>query len=191
MLALPGAVYKAEAGDGGPAVETIEGRPARGVCGTGLIDLLAAALRWGRISPQGHIADASKKIPVAGPVELTQKDVREVQLAAAAVKTGIRMLLAANGTATRDLDAIYVAGAFGNYLNIENAMVLGLLPRVAAEKIRFIGNSALAGARALLLSSVERERCEALVGRIDHESLARGADFQALFVEALEFKEWT
>jgi uncharacterized 2Fe-2S/4Fe-4S cluster protein (DUF4445 family) len=191
MLALPGAVFKAEDRDGRTVVETIGGRPARGVCGTGLIDLIAAALRQGRLSPQGHIADPSKRIPVDGPVELTQKDIREVQLAAAAVKTGIRMLLEANGTAAADLDEIYVAGAFGNYLNVANAMALGLLPRVPAEKIRFIGNSSLAGARAMLLSAAERERCEALVGRIDHESLARGAAFQALFVEALEFKEWS
>lgn len=191
MLALPGAVYKAEDRDGGTVVATVEGRPARGICGTGLIDLIASALRRGLISPQGHIADPSKKIPVAGPVELTQKDVREVQLAAAAIKTGIRMLLVATGTSTRDLDAIYVAGAFGSYLNVANAMALGLLPRAPAEKIRFIGNSSLAGARALLLSAAERTRCEALVGQIDHESLARGADFQGLFVEALEFKEWS
>ena len=192
MLALPGAVYKAEErDDGGTAVETVGDRPARGVCGTGLIDLLAAALRQGRLSPQGHIVDGSKKIPVAGPVELTQKDVREVQLAAAAVKTGIRMLLEANGTSVADLDTLYVAGAFGNYLNIPNAVALGLLPRVPAEKIRFIGNSSLAGARAMLLSAVERKRCEALVGKIDHESLARGAAFQELFVEALELKEWS
>jgi uncharacterized 2Fe-2S/4Fe-4S cluster protein (DUF4445 family) len=191
MLALPGAVYKAEDRDGGTAVETIGGLPARGVCGTGLIDLIAAALRQGRLSPQGHIGDPSQRIPVDGSVELTQKDIREVQLASAAVKTGIRMLLEANGTSAQELDAIYVAGAFGNYLNIPNAMALGLLPRVPEEKIRFIGNSSLAGARAMLLSAAERERCEALVGRIDHESLARGAAFQALFVEALEFKEWS
>ena len=192
MLALPGAVYKAEErDDGGTAVETVGDRPARGVCGTGLLDLLAAALRQGRLSPQGHIVDGSKKIPVAGPVELTQKDVREVQLAAAAVKTGIRMLLEANGTSVADLDTLYVAGAFGNYLNIPNAMALGLLPRLPTEKIRFIGNSSLAGARAMLISAVERKRCEALVGKIDHESLARGAAFQELFVEAPEFKEWS
>ena len=191
MLALPGAVFKAEDRDGGTAVETIEGRPACGVCGTGLIDLIASALRQGRLSSEGHIAGASKRIPVDGPVELTQKDVREVQLAAAAVKTGIQMLLEANGTSVAELDTLYVAGAFGNYLNVPNAMALGLLPRVPEEKIRFIGNSSLAGARAMLLSAEERKRCEALVGKIDHESLARGAAFQELFVEALEFKEWS
>lgn len=122
---------------------------------------------------------------------MTQKDVREVQFAAAAVKTGIRMLLEAIGTSVADLDTLYVAGAFGNYLNIPNAMALGLLPRLPTEKIRFIGNSSLAGAWAMLLSAVERKRCEALVGKIDHESLARGAAFQELFVEALELKEWS
>jgi uncharacterized 2Fe-2S/4Fe-4S cluster protein (DUF4445 family) len=192
MLALPGAVFKAAAKDGAAfAVETIGGEPPRGVCGTGLIDIVALALRRGLLSPQGHILNPSKAICVADGVALTQKDIREVQLAAAAVKTGIRMLLEAEGLSVTALDDVYVAGAFGSYLDLGNAMALGLLPRVEMEKIRFIGNSSLAGARAMLLSTAERERCEALAGRIGHESLARGPAFQALFVDALEFKEWS
>jgi uncharacterized 2Fe-2S/4Fe-4S cluster protein (DUF4445 family) len=192
MLAVPGAVFKAADGKGtAVAVETVGGEPPQGVCGTGLIDLVALALRRGLVSPQGQIRDPSKAIPVADGIVLTQKDIREVQLAAAAVKTGIRMLLEAEGLSIPDLDEVYVAGAFGSYLDLGNAMALGLLPLVAREKIRFIGNSSLAGARAMLLSMAERERCEALAGRIGHESLARGSAFQSLFVDALEFREWS
>jgi len=192
MLALPGAVFKAAASSGeAVAVETIGGAPPRGVCGTGLIDLVALALRRGRLSPQGHILDASKTIPVAEGLALTQRDIREIQLAAAAVKTGVQMLLEAERLDVASLDEVIVAGAFGTYLDLENAMALGLLPRVPMEKIRFVGNSSLAGARAMLLSREERARCEALSGRVGHENLAQGPAFQARFVAALEFKEWS
>jgi uncharacterized 2Fe-2S/4Fe-4S cluster protein (DUF4445 family) len=191
MLALPGAVYKAEYRKDGLRLETIAARPARGICGTGLIDILAGALRRGDLSAQGHILESSKKIAVTDDLALSQKDVREVQLAAAAVKTGIRMLLDENGLATADLDGIFVAGAFGNYLNIANSMRLGLLPRCDRSRIHFVGNSSLAGARALLLSRSERARCEKLAKKVRHVSLARGAEFQNIFIEALEFKPWT
>jgi uncharacterized 2Fe-2S/4Fe-4S cluster protein (DUF4445 family) len=112
-------------------------------------------------------------------------------LAAAAVKTGIRLLLGLHRLAVADLDGIYVAGAFGNYLNIPNSIRLGLLPRVDRQKIIFIGNSSLAGAKALLVSRQERARCERLAQKIQHVSLATDAAFQKTFMEALEFGAWT
>lgn len=190
MLALPGAVYKARYRQDGLRLETIAGQPAKGVCGTGLIDIIAGALDGGLLSPQGHIRSPSKTIALTNGLALSQKDVREVQLAAAAVKTGIRMLLDENSMTTADLDGIYVAGAFGNYLNIPNSVKLGLLPRFDRSRIHFVGNSSLAGARALLLSRPERARCEILARKVRHVSLAKGADFQELFIEALEFKTW-
>ena len=190
MLALPGAVYKAELTDRF-RLRTIGDEPARGICGTGLIDVVAASLRNGRMSPSGRIQDPSKKISVTRDLALSQKDVREIQLACAAVKTGIRTLLKNNRLTTADLDGVYVAGAFGNYLNIRNATAIGLLPRVERKKIFFIGNSSLAGAKALLVSRAERRRCERLVGRVRHLSLARDPDFQNTYVAALEFKAWS
>jgi len=190
MLALPGAIYKARYRKDGLSLETIAGLPARGVCGTGLIDLVAGALDAGLLSPQGEILSPSKSIALSAGLALSQRDVREVQLAAAALKTGVRMLLQENGITPGDLEGIYVAGAFGNYLNIANSMKLGLLPRIDRRRIRFVGNSSLAGARALLLSQAERTRCEKLAGKIRHVSLAQRAEFQDRFIEALEFKSW-
>jgi len=189
MLAVPGAVYKAEYDDG-LKVMTIANRPALGICGTGLIDLVSLFLERGVISPQGHIKGPEKKIGVGPNLFLSQKDIREVQLAAAAVKTGIRLLLSLDKLAVADLDGIYVAGAFGNYLNIPNSMRLGLLPRLDKKKIIFIGNSSLAGAKALLVSRQERARCERLAQKIRHVSLATDAAFQKTFIEALEFRAW-
>lgn len=190
MLALPGAIYKAEYRDG-LKVMTIGDAPARGICGTGLIDLIAIFLGRGIISRQGRIRDRGMRISVVRRIELLQKDIREVQLAAAAVKTGMRLLLGLNKLTVRDLDGIYIAGAFGSYLNIANSLRLGLLPQLNKNKIRFVGNSSLAGAKALLVSKRERARCEHLAGTIRHVSLAADPDFQKTFIEALEFRPWT
>jgi uncharacterized 2Fe-2S/4Fe-4S cluster protein (DUF4445 family) len=191
MLALPGAIYRANLKDGSWVVRTIAAAPARGICGTGLIDIVALSLKHGRITPRGHILDPDKKIMIGDGLFLDQKDIREIQLAAAAVKTGIRMLLAGRGMTVADLDGVFVAGAFGNYLNIRNATAIGLLPRIDPVKIFFVGNASLAGARALLLNLRERIRCERLAGRIGHVSLAMGEDFQKTFIEALNFEAWS
>jgi uncharacterized 2Fe-2S/4Fe-4S cluster protein (DUF4445 family) len=190
MLAVPGAVYKAEFRRG-LRVMTIGSAAAHGVCGTGLIDLIAIFLDQGLLSPQGHIQKREKEIRAGQNIVLLQKDIREVQLAAAAIKTGIRLLLGLHKLTVADLDGIYVAGAFGNYLNIDNSMRLGLLPRLDKKKILFVGNSSLAGAKALLVSRQERARCERLVQTIKHVSLATDATFQKTFIEALEFRAWT
>jgi uncharacterized 2Fe-2S/4Fe-4S cluster protein (DUF4445 family) len=190
MLALPGAVHRADLHGEEISVRTIGGAPARGVCGTGLIDLLALALRKGLMTPAGHILDPSKRIPFAVDLALTQKDVREVQLAAAAVKTGMRMLLSSAGLDVTVLDGLIVAGAFGNELNIAHAVSIGLLPRIDRKKIQFVGNSSLAGARALLLSRAERARCERLASRIRHIGLAKDKEFQETYIESLELAPW-
>jgi uncharacterized 2Fe-2S/4Fe-4S cluster protein (DUF4445 family) len=189
MPALPGAIYRAE-DDGKVRTSVIGHQRAQGVCGTGLIDLVAIALARGEITARGAIRNAAKKIPVSGDFSLTQDDVRQLQLACAAVKTGMRMLLAGRGLAVGDLDGIYIAGAFGNYLNIPNSMALGLLPRIDQTKLVFIGNSSLAGARLLLVAKTERDRVESLVRGIRYVSLASDPKFQDHFIEALEFKPW-
>jgi len=190
MLALPGAVHKAGIRGEEISVRTIGGAPARGVCGTGLIDLISLALRKGLLTRGGHILNPSKSIPFAGTLALTQKDVREVQLAAAAVKTGMRLLLSSAGLEAAELDGLIVAGAFGNELNIAHATSIGLLPRIDRNKVQFVGNSSLAGARALLLSRAERARCEKLAARVRHVNLAGDEEFQRIYIESLELAPW-
>ncbi len=190
MPAFRGAVYRAR-WQNGLSVKTIGGGPALGVCGTGLIDVLAVALRRGLLFPDGRIADRSKRIPVAGGVSLSQADIRKLQLAIAAVKTGIRMMCDRAGLRFRDLDEILVAGAFGVSLDIPNARAIGLLPGAPDGRISFVGNSSLAGARKLLLSAPERIKIEAYAKRIGHVSLAAGASFETDFVEALQLKPYS
>lgn len=187
MLALPGAIYKAEYKDDNLKTFVIENRGASGICGTGLIDIISISLEKGEISPKGTIQNKRKRIDVSANIFLTQKDVREMQLAIAAIKTGIKMILQETNVKLGEIDGIYIAGAFGNYLNIKNSMRIGLLPQIDKEKIIFIGNASLAGARALLLSKQAREKIESLVKRVQFVSLATKPSFQENFIDALEF----
>jgi uncharacterized 2Fe-2S/4Fe-4S cluster protein (DUF4445 family) len=186
MLAFPGAIYKAEKKKR-LSFHTIENMPPKGICGTGLIDLVAIFLDQGTISPKGAIIGKNKTIPITKKISLTQKDIREIQLAVAAIKSGTQMMLEVHALKKDELDRIFIAGAFGNYLNIQNAMTLGLLPPIDPKKIVFIGNSSLAGAKALLLSESARQKTEALARKIRYVSLATHPKFQEHFIAALDF----
>jgi uncharacterized 2Fe-2S/4Fe-4S cluster protein (DUF4445 family) len=186
MPALPGAIYKAS--NGTPLkISTINDAPTRGICGTGLIDLTALFLEQGKITPDGRLIEQSNKIQITDEIYLHQKDIREIQLAIGAVKTGIQIMMEIFNIKKEDLDGIFISGAFGNYLNIANSMKVGLLPQVSTEKINFIGNGSLAGAKALLLSKPAREKIEALVKRIRFISLAKDPSFQKKFISSLKF----
>jgi len=188
MLALPGAIYKAEYSKK-LKTYTLQNKPALGICGTGLIDLVAILLEQGKISPSGKLNDREQKIHIKDNIFLSQNDVREIQLACAAIKTGIKMILEEFHLTKEELDGIYIAGAFGNYLNIENAMKIGLLPRIDENNIFFIGNASLAGAKTFLISATSRKVIEALVKKIRFISLASRPSFQQNFVEAIEFSQ--
>jgi uncharacterized 2Fe-2S/4Fe-4S cluster protein (DUF4445 family) len=113
-----------------------------------------------------------------------------MQLACAAIKSGIRLLLKANGLSIADLEGIFIAGAFGNYLNVRNSMAIGLLPQTEEKRVVFVGNSSLAGARLLLVAKGARREIEALVPRIRYLSLASESQFQDQYIQALEFYSW-
>jgi len=186
MLALPGAIFKAEKKNR-LILHTIGRIKPQGICGTGLIDLIAIYLDEGRIAPTGKINGEGGKIDITENIFISQKDVREIQLAVAAVKSGIRMICEKYRIKKEDLDKIFIAGAFGNYLNTKNAMRIGLLPGIDPRKIVYIGNSSLAGARALLLSKSIREKMGSLIKKIHYISLATDPRFQEYFIESLNF----
>lgn len=189
MIAAPGAISRAVWNQGW-SLHTLGGIAPRGVCGSGVVDILAGALSSGQLSPSGAVLGAGKTIALTPEIRLLQKDVREIQLAAAAVKTGIRRLLAEADADSTALERIYVAGAFGNTLGIRNAMKIGLIPSCDEEKVQFVGNTSLAGAKIVLISSLERKKCEDLAGRVAHVALGLDEKFQTTFIEALEFGPW-
>lgn len=189
MLAVPGAIHRAE-WDGGFRLQTIDGLPPAGICGTGLIDVLAAALRQHLLGPDGRITGPGKKIALGKGLALTQQDVRDVQLAVAAVRTGVKLMLREFQVPSRQIDRILVAGAFGSSLDAGNSVAIGLLPDVPIGKITFVGNASLAGARKLLLSAPERVVAESLAASIAHVSLGTQPGFQDEFVKAMEFRPY-
>jgi uncharacterized 2Fe-2S/4Fe-4S cluster protein (DUF4445 family) len=189
MPALLGAIYKAE-DSGSVQVSTIGNSTPLGVCGTGLIDLVAVFLARGEIVPGGAILNPSKKLPVAPGIVLTQDDIRQMQLACAAIRSGIQLMLKAKGMSVEELHGILIAGAFGSYLNIRNSQALGLLPRMDEERVMFVGNASLAGARLLLVAKEEREALESLAQSIRYLSLASDPEFQDYFIGALKFAPW-
>lgn len=141
----------------------------------------------GLILPSGALKTPDQTIPITDALHLTQKDVREVQLAVAAVKTGIALILDQNELTLQQVDGLIIAGAFGNSLDITSAKRIGLLPAMDNRKMVFVGNAALGGAKALLISRKIRAEVLGMVEEIDYISLASNPQFQDRFIEALAF----
>ena len=183
MRAVTGAVsHVSLAGDTINATIIGDG-PPRGICGSGLVDAVAAGLRSGAILASGRIADGSRIFPVVEPVSLWQSDIRELQLAKGAIAAGFKLLLQHIGAETGQLKSIYLAGAFGNYMQIDSAIAIGLL---AAPKniIHAAGNTALRGAKTLLMQTEAPTLPE-----IRHISLAAQPGFQDEFAASMAFPE--
>lgn len=159
----------------------IGGTAPRGICGSGLVDAVAAALDLNAILPSGQLAQGTHEFALSGPVRLSQNDIRELQLAKAAVASGLRLLLLRWGGSHDDIRAVHLAGAFGNYVRLESAVRIGLL-EVAPCKITAAGNTALRGAKILLLSGDPPP-----LPPIEHVPLAFEPGFQDTFIQCLHF----
>ncbi len=121
-------------------------------------------------------------------IEITQRDVREVQLAKGAVGAGIRVLLRKAGIAASQVERVCLAGGFGSFLRPSSALAIGLLPpEIPADRIKSVGNAALAGARLYLHSQDERHSAEEICGRIEYVELAGRRDFERAFAEEMLF----
>src|SRR5213593_4872451 len=194
-------------------VHTIGETAALGICGSGLIDLLAGLLDAGVIDPTGLIQvdqrDAlppklrdrvvmrgeERQVIVLRPgdhgagreIVLTQDDVRQVQLAKGAIASGVAMLQHVASVSDETVAELMLAGGFGNYVSISSALRIGLIPPLPKEKIRYVGNAASLGAQLCLVSETERQRAESVAARIEHVSLAAHPDFERIFVDAMNF----
>jgi uncharacterized 2Fe-2S/4Fe-4S cluster protein (DUF4445 family) len=120
---------------------------------------------------------------------LTQKDIRQMQLAKAAIRAGIELLLQKAGADATDIQQLLLAGAFGNYIQKKSAVRIGLLPNIPLEKIHFVGNAAGSGAQMALLSQNARKMANNLAEKIEYVEIAHQADFQMVFSEFLLFPE--
>jgi uncharacterized 2Fe-2S/4Fe-4S cluster protein (DUF4445 family) len=178
MRAATGAIVEV---DGNLRCGVLGGGDARGICGSGLVDAVAAALDLGLIDAAGRVRD--RVLPLAGGVALTQRDIRELQLAKAAVAAGIRIVLERLGG---EVERVYLAGAFGNYVNRASARRIGLFD-FPEEKIEPAGNTALLGAKMALFAG-DLDFTE-LRSRVEHIGLASDPAFQEKYVEEMGFSD--
>ena len=186
MRASTGAVCEVTVLDGSMAARVIGGGRARGLCGSGLVDAVRCGLELGWILPSGRLAHRARTLPVCGGVSLTQADVRELQLAKAAIAAGLETLLARLGRTPAELDRVYLAGAFGNYVSRESACRIGLLA-VDAERIHPAGNTALRGAKLALFARARPAPYASARSRIEHVALATDPAFVDAYVAAMAF----
>jgi len=182
MLAATGAISQVRLERGGPVCHVLGGGAPRGICGSGLVDAVAAGLDLGVIFPNGRLADGSWTL--ASPVGLLQSDVRELQLAKAAIAAGIRILMRRLGLRPEEILRVHLAGAFGNYVTPTSARRTGLLP-FAQDVIQPSGNTALLGAKLALFE--DAGDYADLRSRIEHVPLAEDPQFQDQFVEEMSF----
>lgn len=214
MRAAPGAIDRVDIDAGRVRLHTIDDAAPLGLCGTGLIDAVAALRGAGMIGPTGLLAtkeaaaaaqpalaallagaDGDRGFVLATadetgaghPILLTQRDVREVQLAKGAIAAGIQTLLEVYGATTADVDEVLLAGAFGNTIRPDRARAIGLLPDVPPEKVRFVGNAAGAGARMLLANRNLRRVADDVARGVEHVELSQRTDFQMRFADAMFF----
>ncbi len=204
MRAANGAIERvAISADGELSYETIAGEEARGICGSGLMDLVAELISSRVITPSGRFARVDQLTPqlahrlegegnvrlfrVSDRVTLSQKDVRQVQLAKGAIRAGLDLLLKRAGVSPDRVDRVLIAGSFGYHLKESSLLALGLLPAETAGKVTFLGNTARGGGEMLLLNSQLRERLDKLVDGISSVELAADPHFERVFVEAMAF----
>ncbi|MGO8786781.1 MAG: ASKHA domain-containing protein [Terriglobia bacterium] len=163
--------------------------PPQGLCGSGLVDAVAAGLQLGRIQPSGRFTAGASAWELSAPVVLTQSDIRELQLAKGAIAAGIRMLLDRFGASAADLKKLYLAGAFGNYINRASAQRIGLI-NFPAEKVEAAGNTALLGAKLALFRPDGDDGSFARLRRqTEHVALNADQSFQETFVEEMAFPD--
>jgi uncharacterized 2Fe-2S/4Fe-4S cluster protein (DUF4445 family) len=183
MAAQPGAIDRLRFEDGRLVYHTVGDEPPRGFCGSGLIEALGAFLQSGLInrsgkvnldlpgarSREGHpeiVLVPADETAVGRDITLRQGDIENLIRDKAALYTGSRILLANAGLTFDDIARIFIAGNFGQSLEVEQAVRIGLLPDIPRERIQFIGNSSLAGARAALLSGVAWQRAQEIASSI-------------------------
>ncbi len=187
MRACTGAISEVTIENGKPRCHVLGNTRPAGICGSGLVDAVAAGLDLGVIAPSGRFANGGSAWQLCAGVALTQKDVRELQLAKAAIASGLVMLRERWGGA--DPARLYLAGAFGNYVNRTSARRIGLID-YQPDQVEPAGNTALLGAKLALFSrDGENGSYTRLRSRVEHVSLSSDPHFQDVFVEQLGFTE--
>ncbi len=184
MSAITGAISSVELSNSEVHYHVIGNTEARGICGSALIDAVSVFLKKGILDIGGEIHNEEKKLHISDKVYLTQKDVKEFQLAKAAIAACFQILLKKLGKSYKDVTKVYIAGGFGNFINLKNLIKLGIL-EIEENKIHKLGNSALIGAKMLLFT--DDYSFTDIISKIEHVGLNADAGFQDIFVDKLFF----
>lgn len=206
MRAASGAIEKVRLSKHGLELTTIDDQPAVGLCGSGILDTIAELHRSGRMDKNGRLNRAmlgmrvgdqgtefllvpSVKSGSGRDIVITQNDVNEIMLAKGAIQAGLKILLEATQTPLEAVQEVIVAGAFGSFLNIHNAIHIGLFPRLPNAQYRQVGNAAALGARWILISRVARQRARDLARMTNYLELTTYPRFSRQFALGMLFPE--
>jgi len=208
MRASPGAIEKIYLGSEGIRYKTIDDAEPIGICGSGILDAisqlyLSAVLdRGGRMleGSHSHVVKKNGRLEfILVPQEedrrrpeisITQKDVREVQLGKAAIQAAIEILMEVEAISPKEIDKVIIAGAFGSYIDISNAIAIGMLPSLPLSRFNQVGNAAGIGARLFLLSSTKRKEVRDLLSRVKYLELAGTPEFSKAFTHACSLEPY-
>lgn len=196
-----GAIKKVMNGTDGIQFDVEGGVRPVGLSGTGMIDGIATLVKSKIIDTSGYLKEEYSEVDLAsgqvgfclykdaqGGIYITRQDIRQFQLAKAAIRAGIQMLLQKAKVKVQELSGIWIAGAFGTHLNLDNAMYLGLLPTIEVTRYHQIGNAALSGAIARLKEQVSRDELLSLAQSIEHVELATMVEFNQTFLGNISLK---
>lgn len=192
---VKGAIVGVTIGDNKTEVKTIAQKAPIGICGTGVIEAVAELLRLGLVDETGCMDDFyfEDGYPLAETADgtiiyLTQKDIREIQLAKAAVRAGLETLFLRYDITKEEISRVYLAGGFGFNLNCRKAVEIGLLPKELEDKVEIIGNSSLSGAVKCLMEQDGWERVTKLAEGAQEITLSADRDFNRLYMEHIGFE---
>ena len=212
MTAREGAISHVSIGeDGQIEIEVIKDKRPIGLCGSGIVDTVGELIKAGLIGEKGGIISEKSALPRPtinplgnrlidmdgekafwlhvdnNPVFVTQQDVREVQLAKGAIKAGIEILLEEFGAEAEEIDQVYLAGAFGNYLRKENILRIGVLPQIDVDRIVSVGNAAGQGSKLALINRGKMEEINRIAREVEYIELSFRSDFTEKFMSAMSF----
>lgn len=201
MRAATGAIERLRIADDSIQYQTIDQAPPVGICGSGVLDAMAQLYLAGVVDKGGRMTKNHPRVRCdkkqcefilvseeerdgQPAIVITQQDVRELQLAKAAIRTGIQVLLETNGCSGEEIKQVIIAGAFGSYINVSSAVTIGMLPSLPLECFQQVGNAAGMGAKLALISLSKRTEAQSISSRVHYIELASSPNFTQTFIEA-------
>ncbi len=197
MRAAPGSIEHVRLTGDKLEIQTIGGGNPVGICGSGLLDAVAQLRRnnvldaTGRMGPHPLVRERNgqkefvlAQRPGKEPITVSQKDIRELQLAKAAIRLGVRVLAEAEGLSEERIETVIIAGAFGTFIDVESATIIGMLPPLPLDRFKQVGNAAGTGARMTLISETQRALARQIASRVRYIELASMPDFSRKYAEA-------